>query len=177
MNGHIRHRLRQPWALPLVCIAGLGLAGCGDSPDRQAGGGSTTADKAVDACELVTSAEAAEALGVPAVEQERPSSSNVAMRLASCLYSAELGPRLVVLHVMARPGYSASEATDGFSAMKEVYGETEIADVPELGDQAFWIEELRQLWLLEGTLQVGISGDISFDQAKALAAGALGRID
>lgn len=177
MNAHPHHRLPNPWAFTLVCIAGLGLAGCGDSPDRPAGGGTTTADEAVDACELVTSAEAAEALGVPAVEQERPSSSNEAMRRASCLYSAELGPKLVVLHVMARPGYSASEATDGFSAMKEVYGETEITDVPGLGDQAFWIEELRQLWLLDGTLQVGISGDISLDQAKALAGGALGRID
>jgi hypothetical protein len=78
---------------------------------------------------------------------------------------------------MARQGYSQAEATTGFEGMKEAYAEMELVDVPDVGDRAFWIEDLRQLWVLTGQLQLGISGDISGEQARELASGALQRLE
>jgi hypothetical protein len=177
MKSSLRIHARSQWFIACALGASLGLAACGDRRSQETPAGDSASASEIDACELVTSVEAAEALGVPEVNEEPDRSASAAVRQASCLYSAERGQGLAVLHVMARQGYSQAEATTGFEGMKEAYAEMELVDVPDVGDRAFWIEDLRQLWVLTGQLQLGISGDISGEQARELASGALQRLE
>jgi len=171
--------------IPLVIGAGLLLSACGDnrSQERSANGSPSTAQEEVapvgeiDPCTLVTPAEAAEALGVANVGLERPAAANTPLRLGTCLYSAEVGQGLAVMNVMVRYGYSLAESTVGFEGMRETYaGTTGVVDLPDLGEQAFWIEDLSQLWVLKGIIQLGVSGDIPLEKARALAGTAVERL-
>ena len=184
-----RVHLHTKRAIPLVIGAGLLLSACGDnrSQERSANGSPSTAQEEVspepatageiDPCTLVTPAEAAEALGVANVGLERPAAANTPLRLGTCLYSAEVGQGLAVMNVMVRYGYSLAESTVGFEGMRETYaGTTGVVDLPDLGEQAFWIEDLSQLWVLKGIIQLGVSGDIPLEKARALAGTAVERL-
>jgi len=180
-----RVHLHTARTIPLVIGAGLLLSACGDnrSQERSANGSPSTAQEEVapvgeiDPCTLVTPAEAAEALGVANVGLERPAAANTPLRLGTCLYSAEVGQGLAVMNVMVRYGYSLAESTVGFEGMRETYaGTTGVVDLPDLGEQAFWIEDLSQLWVLKGIIQLGVSGDIPLEKARALAGTAVERL-
>ena len=181
---------RTRWMIALVLGAGLLLSACSDNRSQKtSANGSTSAaqDQAspalashdeIDPCALVTSTEAAEALGVSNVRVERPDAGNIPLRLGTCLYSGERGEGVAVLNVMVRRGHSLAESTVGFEGMRETYAETSgVVDVPGISDQAYWIGDLKQLWVLKGILQLGVSGDISLEKARALAAKAVERVE
>jgi hypothetical protein len=177
------------WIIALVLGAVLFLPACSDNRSQDTSAkGSTSAlqeqasparvpDAEIDPCALVTSTEAAEVLGVSNVKMERPEEGNVPLRLETCLYSGERGEAVIVLSVMVRHGHSVAESTVGFEGMRETYAETVgVVDVPGIGDEAYWIEDLKQLWVLKGILQLGVSGDISSDKASELARKAVERL-
>ena len=185
-----RVHLKTRRTIPFVIGAGLLHSACSDnrSQERSASDSPSTAQEDVspesapageiDPCTLVTPAEAAEALGVANVGLERPAAANTPLRLGTCLYSAEVGQGLAVMNVMVRYGYSLAEASVGFEGMRETYAETSgVVDVPDLGEQAFWIGDLSQLWVLKGIIQLGVSGDIPLEKARVLAGTAVERLE
>jgi hypothetical protein len=160
-------------ALALALGAALVLSACNDNRSQD-----TSATDSIDPCALVTSTEAAEALGVANVNVGRPDEANIPLRLGTCLYTGEVGDGVAVLNVMVRHGYSLAESTVGFEGMRETYaGAGGVVDVPGIGEQAYWIGDLSQLWVLQGILQLGVSGDISLDKARMLAGRAVERLN
>lgn len=183
-------QFRTRWIIALVLGAGLVLSACSDNRSQETSANASTSapqeqasparasQGEIDPCALVTSAEAAEALGVSNVRVERPEEGNIPLRLGTCLYSGESGEGVAVLNVMVRHGHSLAESSVGFEGMRETYTETVgVVDVPGIGEQAYWIEDLKQLWVLKGILQLGVSGDISSEKARALAGRAVERLE
>jgi hypothetical protein len=144
----------------------------------------------VDPCALVTSTEATEALGVATVEADRPSEANMETRsssysggddtvvsLKTCRYTGELGQTVAVLTVMVRESSSLAEAEIGFEGLRNTYAETVgVTNMPGLGEQAFWMDSPKSLQVLDGGLQLSISGDTDAGIARDLAVKALGRL-
>jgi hypothetical protein len=175
----------------IVMVPGLLLSSCGgsDDPDASASDRAAVAlvtNEDIDACALVTTAEAAEALGVATAEADRPSAANIetrspsysggddiVIRLRTCRFTGERGPAIAVLTVMVRQSSDPIESKIGFQGMREAYSEWS-TDMPGLGEQAFWVEGLNVL--LGGGLQLSISGDIDGETARALASRAMERL-
>ena len=77
---------------------------------------------------------------------------------------------------MVRQGSSPGESAVGFDGLRKTYAETVgVTDMPGLGEQAFWIDDTG-LQVLNGGLQLSISGDIDAPNARGLAAKALERL-
>lgn len=180
------NRFRTRWIIALVLGAGFILSAFSDNHSQEtSAAGSTSAapeqaspsrasDGGIDPCALMTGAEAAEALGVSNVKMERPDEVNIPFQLETCLYS---GDGAVVL-VMVSHGQSPEESTIGFEERRKNYAETlGVVDVPDIGEQAYWIEDLRQLLVLKGILQLAVSGNISLEKAKELAGKAVERLE
>ena len=158
-------------ALAIACaLTGCGGAPPGESSDPAASSSAAAAPAAVDPCALVTKAEADQALGGDAT-QERPNEANPSPRLATCRYTAARGQGLAVLVVMVRTGYSDVEARTTFQGTRDLGGTQPVAG---LGDEAFWLAD--QLYVLAGTRQLTISGEVSRAQGEALARQALARL-
>ena len=160
-----------------VCAVGLTCAtfACGGdaAPEStvstpaaqpQRGGGS------IDACTLVTNAEADQALGAPS-KQERPAEANHPPHLMACRYTAERGQGLAVLTILVRTGYSETEAKGTFEGTRDL-GKTE--PVSGLGDQAFWFAD--QLNVLKGLRSLTLTGDVRRSSAEELARKAADRL-
>jgi hypothetical protein len=180
-----------------MLVPALLLGSCGQGGDESgaAGGaeesGAAQAVDDLDPCTLVTAAEAARALGVATAEADRPADGNTetrtpsysggdetVVRLKTCRYTGSRDQGVAVLTVMARHSSSAAEAETGFESMRSTYAESVgVTDVADVGDQAFWMESPPSLWLLRGQYQLSVSGDIDAATARALAAGALGRLN
>jgi hypothetical protein len=161
--------------LSALAIASALTGGCGgdraaDSGTSTPPDGSSSSAATIDPCALVTKAEADQALGAEAT-QERPSEANIPPRLVTCRYTAPRGQALAVMTVMVRIGYSDSEARTGFQGTRQL-GNTE--PVAGLGDDAFWL--MNQLYVLKGTRQLTISGDVSKEQVQQLARQAVARL-
>jgi hypothetical protein len=181
----------------ILLVPALQLSGCvgSDDPDVSARNRSSEAqvtEADIDPCALVTTAEAAEALGVAAAEADRPSEANTetrsasysggedtVVRLRTCRYTGERGQGMAVLTVMVRQSSSPVESEIGFEGMRETYTEAMgVTDMPGLGEQAYWLDaHPRGLQVLDGRLQLSISGDIDAEKARDLAARALERLE
>jgi hypothetical protein len=181
----------------VLLIPALLVSGCGgsDEPDASAANGSLAAratNDEFDPCALVTTAEAAAALGVATAEADRPAEANterrsesysggddMVVRLRTCRYTGELGQAVAVLTVMVRQSSSSSESEIGFAGLRQTYEESGAAmDMPGLGQQAFWIDtQPGVLQVLDRGLQLSISGDVDSDTARDLAARALERLN
>ena len=181
----------------VLLVPTLLFSGCAasDDPDESAEDRSREAQASnqdFDPCALVTTGEAAEALGVATAEADRPSEANNEMRsesysggedmlirLRTCRYTGAIGQGVAVLTVMVRQSSSPAESEIGFEGLRETYTETVgVTDVPGLGDQAFWLDEpARGIQVLSDGVQLSIGGDIDADEARDLAAKALGRLE
>jgi len=178
-----------------LLVPALLLLGCGGGEDPGAssdrGPAAQVTNDDIDPCALVTTAEAAEAIGVTAAEADRPSEANretrsesysggedTVVRMSTCRYTGELGQTVAVLTVMVRQSSSTAESEIGFEGLRETYAEAVgVTDVPGLGAQAFWMDEdPRGLWVLDGGLQLSISGDVDAGNARDLATKALERL-
>jgi hypothetical protein len=180
----------------MVIVSALLLSSCGDSeePRGSASDGNSVAPLTnvdIDACALVTAAEAAGALGVATAEADRPSEANTerrsqsysggedtVIRLRTCRFTGERDLTVAVLTVMVRQSSDPIESRIGFEGLRQTYAESVgVTDMPGLGEQAFWMDEFaRGLHVLHGGLQLSISGDIEAGDARDLAARALERL-
>lgn len=175
------HFLSRLIIVPLL-TAGLVFSALGDTrsqeipadgakPETQ---GQAFTSGEIDPCALATGTEAAEALGVAKVQMERPGAVNVPLQLGTCVFSA--GENIFFL-IMLGYGQGVAESAAEFEGMRKSYMETmSVVDVPGIGEQAYWIEELRQLLVLKGTLQLAVSGNISFEKAREIAGRAAERL-
>ncbi len=173
--------------LPLLLgttVLALILAACGgNSAGNPPSGGSipsTTpaqkpAEKAksssgeIDACSLVTKAEAEQALGVAVGQPERPPEASF-----SCRWTGQKGQGVAVLVVLVRTG-TPSDMKIGFEVMKEEIEEfAELETVAGLGDQAYLLGD--QVHVLRGGTYLVVNGDASPEALKSLAQKALSRL-
>jgi hypothetical protein len=180
----------------MVIVSALLLSSCGDSDEPRgsasdAGSGAPLTSEDIDACALVTTAEAAGALGVATAEADRPSEANTerrsqsysggedtVIRLRTCRFTGERDLTVAVLTVMVRQSSDPIESRIGFEGLRETYAESVgVTDMPGLGERAFWMDEFaRGLHVLHRGLQLSISGDIEAGDARDLAARALERL-
>jgi hypothetical protein len=179
----------------MLIVSALLLSSCGDSDEPRGStsderSGATLTNEDIDACALVTTAEAAGALGVASAEADRPSEANMerrsqsysggedtVIRLRTCRFTGERDRTVAVLTVMVRQSSDPIESRIGFEGMRETYAESVgVTDMPGLGEQAFWMDGFAGLHVLHGGLQLSISGDIEAGDARDLAARALERL-
>jgi hypothetical protein len=151
-----------------------GALGCGggesDTTTSSAPAGGGSSSTSIDPCTLVTKAEADEALGGDA-KQDRPTEANIPPRMVACRYVAPRGEGVVVLTVIVRTGESAGEAKTGFDSIRSTMPSETVSG---LGDDAFWM--MDQLYVLRGTRQLSITGDITKEKGMELARRALDRL-
>lgn len=124
----------------------------------------------VDACALVTQAEADKILGAPA-KQDRPAEANHPPHLVACRYTAERGRGLAVLSLLVRTGYSDTEAKTTFEETRKL---DTTQPVSGLADEAFWLAD--QLWVRKGLHSLTFSGNIERGAAEELAKQAVARL-
>lgn len=164
----------------LVMAAGFTLSACGGAGDSPANGGPPASPQAgqkaasadLDPCALVTSAEAAEALGGAVGSGERPKEANFPPRMVTCRYTAPRGQGVAVMTVLVQRSDTADQARRGFLSAKEQFpGATSVAG---LGDDAFAVG--NQLHVLTGPLYVNVAGDFELSTARVLVERALQRL-
>jgi hypothetical protein len=126
----------------------------------------------IDPCQLVTRAEAEQALAA-APDAERPSEANNEY-LATCRYVAPRGEGVVVLAVSV----SRQNGKVGFQNARRMEEEGfKIQSMSGLGDDAFWVADpLHTLYVLEGDTYLSLGGDVQLEQATPLARQALQRL-
>jgi hypothetical protein len=181
-----RYPMEKARAFGLALLPALVLAACGNSPEGagQTDTGDATAEPqvaatpaSIDPCTLVTSAEAAAALGLAEVKTGRPASVNNPPSLVTCLYTPASGEAMSVLNVMLHREASASEANSRFDFMKGSFADMGGAvDVAGPGEKAVWLPGGKQLWVLKGADLLGVSGDVPQEKAVELATTALTRL-
>jgi hypothetical protein len=163
---------RRRWQRLLVPV--LVAAACSPSDETQVSDTPTPAAQpagAIDPCTLVTGAEATAALGATAGAPERPTEANIE-NLSTCRYVAPRGQGVAVLAVMV---YGSDVSKMAFESAKAQPFTNE--PVTGVGDEAFWIgDPLHTLYVLKGGRYVSFGGDVSRDQAKALATTAIQRL-
>ena len=154
-----RARTLAPQALLVLVLAAL-LAACGTSAKAQTakGGGSGAggSGKPIDACALVTQAEAAALLGVAVGE---PQPQTVPGLATTCSYLASGARDSRSVFVWASPQKSADGARKVFENAKRdapTLGTT-AREQAGLGDGAFWIHD--QLWVRKGTVVLQFTAD------------------
>ena len=145
-------------ALLILALAAL-LSACGASAKAQPAQGSGGAGRSgapIDACALVTKAEAAALLGTPVGEPQPKTLPGLAM---SCSYLSGAPRDSRSVFVWASPHPTADGARKAFVNVKRdapTLGTT-AHDQAGLGDDAFWIHD--QLWVRKGEVVLQVSAD------------------
>jgi hypothetical protein len=145
-------------ALLVLALAAL-LTACGASAKAQTAqgsGGAGGAGKPIDACALVTRAEAAALLGTPVGEPQPKTLPGLA---TTCSYLASAPRDSRSVFVWASPQQTADGARKAFDNAKRdapALGTT-ARDQAGLGDGAFWIHD--QLWVRKGEVVLQASAD------------------
>ena len=165
-------------SLGSAALFGLGvsllLSGCGDTQDSAAAGSDaaqTAAGERVDPCTLLTAAEVEQVLGVAT----RAGSASGAddKYVALCSYAGSGADR----YRMVTVGVSRQNGTVVFENAKRLDEEgIAVEPVSGMGEDAFWVGDLRTLYVLKGGTNLTIEGRMELDQAKALAAHAAERL-
>ena len=150
-----RARSLAAQALLVLALAAL-LAACGTSAKAQTAKGGSGAADPIDACALVTKAEAEALLGVPVGE---PQPKTVPGLATTCSYLASGARDSRSVFVWASPQKSADAARKVFDNAKRdapTLGTT-AREQAGLGDGAFWIHD--QLWVRKGTVVLQFTAD------------------
>ena len=130
----------------LVALVAVGACGSSDPP----------VPERLTACEVVTAAEVARALGAP-VEEPPGTTDSATDQLAGrsgCAWSSEDGEKAVLVELVRTQDMSRSVRRTGFSATARYraaadrHPEGEAID--DLGDRALYVEEASKLWVLDG---------------------------
>lgn len=160
--AHNRRVLQHPvpWATYFICALLLAACGSDESTAQRAGAES----ELLDPCALVTEADAAQALGAPISESDRPREAN-SEYLATCRYVAPRGQGMAVMTIML---HSPQYGRAGFKAASEQSFDKK--SVAGIGDESFRIDDpLNTLYVLKGEHYFTISGDVDAERARALA--------
>jgi hypothetical protein len=161
----------------VLFLAGAVLSGCG--------GSSAGAGKAIDACKLLTQADAEAVLGGPVKAPENPVSGEGLAVVTSCKYRVAAAPSVNNVSVIVRRLDSADAARQDFEQLKkdmEPKLNVTPTDVTSVGDAAFWSGgSVNQLAVLKDKVQLliyvnGPQSGAPDTAAKTLAANALGRL-
>jgi hypothetical protein len=154
-----RARTLAPQALLVLVLVAL-LAACGSSAKAQTakggGSGASGSGKPIDACALVTKAEAEALLGVP-VNEPKPDTIQGVVTTCTYLASAPRDSRSVFVWV--NPRQTADGARTVLENTKKdapTLGAT-AREQAGLGDSAFWIN--NQLWVRQGKVVLGLWAD------------------
>jgi hypothetical protein len=166
--------------LIVLLLVGLVLAGCGGSAT-----GASGQSGPIDACQLITKADAEAALGEAVKAPENPITGEGLAAVTSCKYTVASAPSVNNVSLIVRRLDSADAAKADFDQLKkDMEPKLNVTpnDVPGLGDAAFWSGgAVNQLAVLKGKVQLliyvrgpqGISPEAT---AQALATKALGRL-
>jgi len=164
----------------MLLVIGAILAGCG-SP----GGHSTSGAGAIDACKLITAADAEATLGGAVKPPESPVSGEGLAVVTSCKYAIAAAPSVNNVTLIVRKLDTVSTAQQDFDQMKKDMV-TQLNVTPRyvdgLGDAAFWSGgAVNQLAVLKGKVQLlvmvsGAQGAAPDVAAEALADKALSRL-
>ena len=163
-------------------LGALLLASCsGSGTDGSSSGGATPVDQetqstgaTIDACALVTKAEAEEALGATVGEPERPAEAQFGEQGGSwsCRYVTENVTPVAVLVILVAVGPDADTMEAGYQSSKDQFPEAQSVD--GIGDDAFRIG--NQLNVLSSNLYLNIGGDAELEVLVSLAQKALDRL-
>ncbi len=147
MNRHVSR-----WALAVSTIVAapwVGPARADDSP------------KGVDACSLLTKADAEKMLGKPVKDAEHPLDGAAVYTITSCNYRAVSGgERVSVMVIAASDAQSARSAFDLEKKQAPSMMQVDPQDVAGIGDAAFWEGgSYNKLRIVKGRigLTVGVS--------------------
>lgn len=160
----------------LVALLALAvLAGCGGSGSKAS---------AVDACGLITPADAQELLGGPVKAPENPISGEGTAIVTSCKYRAESADLNNVTLIVRRLDTQDAAKQDFDQFKKDTESKLSVTpdEVSGIGDAAFWIGgALNQLAVLKGRDQLLISVNnpqaaSQLEASRALAGKALARL-
>ncbi len=170
-----------PIALGLLSLS-WALAGCGRPEGKGSGGGKTAQApvRRIDPCALLTAADAQAALGGPVGQLSMTSvlddARNSSGDPAQCGYGLEEdASRTVRLEV--RPMADAERAQGALDSARSVLAASGVADVPGLGDAAFWAGgAIHQLHVRQGSTGIVVTCDPGAGRdALAVAKGVAGR--
>jgi hypothetical protein len=168
----------------------LALAGCGKQAPAAAqpsAGQQPQLANTIDACTLLTKADAEQVLGSPVDEALRPVQSTEPNIVDSCEYriTGATAKDHVVLTVVLPVSGDLESAQKIFAAGRQgaqaTYGST-LPDVPGLGDSAYWVGgEGNTLMMMKGSMTVSLSvstqkGDIPSQAMLDLGKLVLGRL-
>jgi hypothetical protein len=173
-------------ALAATVALAVALAGCGPSSGASqaaAPGPAPRAPHAVEACALLTAADAQAALGEQEVVEMTSFLSEAQKQKdpAQCGYNAGSDPSKIV-RLEVRRAASPDAASSAFDSTRGLLAGSAPQDVPGLGDAAFWVGgSLAQLHVRKGATQLIITsqpgeGKDPLAAAKTLAGQALGRL-
>lgn len=130
--------------------------------------------KPVDACALVTKAEAEQLLGKPVRDPDHPLEGTATYAVTSCTYRATEGmERVSIVAIAASDAASARSAFDLEKNQAVTQMNVTPVDVAGLGDAAFWEGGIyNKLRVLSGRvgLSIGITGQTTPDGKLRTAA-------
>jgi hypothetical protein len=166
----------------LMCMcAGLTLA-CGQTPPAAESGGRAASQTvapalpapAIDACALVTKAEAEAAIGQPLLDPAKSDSPG----MYSCEFADPTQPIAKRLTVTVLVGRSPRDAQDAMDLAKSNAAADAVQDVPKLGDAAYWDRTLHALTVDKGRYQIEVfvDADAGLAAASTIAASAMARL-
>lgn len=167
--------------LCVVLLAGVILAGCGGSAPGPTGG--TGQSGSIDACKLITQADAEAVLGGVVKAPEVPMSGEGVAVVTSCKYTVAAAPSVDNVTLIVRRLDGTDAAKNDFDQMKKDTA-TQLGVTPEdvsgIGDSAFWAGgAVNELAVLKGKaeLLILVKGPAAVqDAARGLADKALSRL-
>ena len=161
------------FVLVLLLIGAL-LSGCGAA---------STAGSAIDACKLITQADAEAVLGGPVKASENPVSGEGIAAVTSCKYIVAAAPSVNNVTLIVRRLDSADAAKQDFEQLKkdmEPKLNVTPSDVTGVADAAFWSGgSVNQLAVLKGKVELLFyvyGASTPQDAAQGLAQKTLGRL-
>jgi hypothetical protein len=166
--------------LIVLLLVGVVLTGCGGSAT-----GASGKSGSIDACQLITKADAEAALGETVKAPENPITGEGIAVVTSCKYTVAAAPSVNNVSLIVRRLDTAAASRKDFEQLKQdTVTKLNVTpeDVAGIGDGAIWIGGIyNQLSVLHGKVQLLISvmgpqGATPDAAAKTLAAKALSRL-
>ena len=168
----------------MLVILLLALAGCG-SPTAtvaQSSAGQSPAVARIDACSLLTKADAEQVLGKAVDEPTHPIQSEETFLVDSCEYrmTGATAKEHAILTIVAPANGDLETALKTFATGKQgaqaAYPST-LPDLPGLGDSAYWVGgEGNSLMMMKGIMTVSLSVSTQKGEAPSQAMLDLGKL-
>jgi hypothetical protein len=157
-----------------ILAALLGLVACG--------GSKPASNKAIDACALLTKADAEKILGQPVKDAEHPIEGSETFLVTSCSYHVQGGTamdRAVLIATIPQTPDATTAQTAFDTGKKGAQANYNAApvDVPGLGDAAYWVGGAgNNLFILQGEANLTLSASSQQGDAPSPAIVELGKV-